>query len=874
MDVDRTVSTHTYVSPQGGDTTPFVFGSTVGRFVIRERLGTGGMGEVYRAEDTQLKRTVAIKRLIEPATEPGPATRLLKEAQRASALNHPHIANVYDVFTMGSELLLVMEYVDGATLRERMKREIGVSDFCAIAVQCTEALSVAHRNGILHGDLKPANIMLTGDGQVKICDFGLARRLPKSEAAADTTTTTQHALAGTPAYLSPEAILGQPVDERADIFSLGVVFYQMLARSSPFAGDGLMATLDRVLHVTPEPLDRLNPGVSGRLARTVQRMLEKDPRDRYASVIDVREALSAIEEQYAQAQRRRQMLRRAQAGIVLTAAAVLAIFAVPRLANPPPSSQTPLPSAIHLIVLPVSASGNTSDSEPFIEGLTDSLNVQLARLTAGRRELQVVTEADRRLRGVTTTRDAREQFGANLAFRSSLKYDDDMVEVATALIDTKSDRPLRTLTTAAAANPIAVQTRVLEAAVQMMGIALTDEERTRIKAGTTKPSAHEFYLRGRGYLLENDTLESVELAIALFRKALEDDPRYALASAGLGQALWRKQELKRSEDLVEPAQGNCDLALDRDQRLAEAYICRAMVLNGTGKYELAATAYQQATKLDPTNDVAYAGLASAYEKLKDYAKAERTYIHAIDVRRHYWRGYYTLGSYYYRFSRYAEALAKFEQAVELAPDSFRGHNNVGVTLFQLDRILEAIRAFEKSMSIRENYNAASNLGTLYYFQGEYDLAAAAYRKALDLEKGRYEIWGNLAHVFEFQKKRTEAAAAFQQARELVRERLRVNPRDPAPYIELADYSAALGELDAGKRAVAEALKLGIDDAKTMFRLAAFYEGRLHARDEALTWLTRAVQNGYTWREIDRAPELAELRKDKGFQELRKLQISH
>jgi len=769
----------------------------------------------------------------------------------------------------------VMEYVDGATLRERMKREIGVSDFCAIALQCTEALSVAHRHGILHGDLKPANIMLTGDGQVKICDFGLARRLPKSEAAAETTTTTQHALAGTPAYLSPEAILEQPVDERADIFSLGVVFYQMLARRNPFAGDGLMATLDRVLHVTPEPLDRVNPGVSGRLARTVQRMLEKDPRDRYASVTDVREALSTIEEQYAQAQRRRQALRRAQAGIVLTAAAVLAIFAVPRLANPPPSSQTPLPSAIHLVVLPVSASGDTTNRERFIEGLTDTLNAQLSKLTTPNRRFQVVPEFERRQRGSTAPGDAREQFGANVALQGSLTYDDDAVEIVTALIDTRSGRPLRTTRSKASGqDPIEVQGRVLEAALQMMNIQLTDDERTRISAGTTRPRAHEFYLRGRGYLLENDLPESVDNAIQVFTRALDDDPAYALAFAGLGQAYWRKYELKRLADLVTTASGNCRAALGFDRNLAEGHICLAMVLNGTGEYQRAVSEYRLALERDPTNDIAYAGLATAYENQNQHSAAEQTFLQAIKVRPHYWRGYYTLGSYYFRASRFTEALPRFQQVADLAPDSFRAHNNVGATLFKLNQMPEAIAAFQASMKIRANYNAASNLGTLYYFEGLFAPAAAAFREALQLEQARYEIWGNLAHTFEILGRDAEAAEAFRQARDLVLERLKVNKRDAQLYVELADHSVALGERGAGMRALSEALQLGIADAKTMFRLAAFYESRLGARDEAITWLTRAVQNGQTWPEIDRAPELADLRKDKRFQELRKLQISH
>src|SRR5262245_2865110 len=179
-------------------------GFIVGRFRIEERLGSGGMGEVYRAEDIQLKRTVAIKRLTRRANTDSPLhNELLKEAQRASALNHPRIAGVYDVISDRNELFLVMEYIDGQTLRQRMQRPIGISEFCDIAIQCGEALAAAHNKGILHGDLKPENIMLTREAnEVKVCDFGLARRL-SAGSAPDNLTTIRSGIAGTPAYMAP-----------------------------------------------------------------------------------------------------------------------------------------------------------------------------------------------------------------------------------------------------------------------------------------------------------------------------------------------------------------------------------------------------------------------------------------------------------------------------------------------------------------------------------------------------------------------------------------------------------------------------------------------------------------------------------------------
>src|SRR5262245_24063884 len=209
-------------------------GFIVGRFRIEERLGSGGMGEVYRAEDIQLKRTVAIKRLTRRANTDSPLhNELLREAQLASALNHPRIAGVYDVISDRNELFLVMEYIDGQTLRQRMDTTISISEFCDIATQCAEALAAAHHKGILHGDLKPENIMLTlRNNAVQACDFGLANRIFAGSSQGKATTMPS-GIAGTPAYMAPEVVEEKLSDTRSDIFSLGVVFYEMLCGWNP-----------------------------------------------------------------------------------------------------------------------------------------------------------------------------------------------------------------------------------------------------------------------------------------------------------------------------------------------------------------------------------------------------------------------------------------------------------------------------------------------------------------------------------------------------------------------------------------------------------------------------------------------------------------
>jgi serine/threonine-protein kinase len=222
-------------------------GQTVGRFLIQERLGKGGMGEVYKAEDTRLKRTVALKRL-SPYLRSDPLyrRRFQEEAERASRLNDTHVAALYDVIELDEEIFLVMEFVDGQTLRQRLREPMSLEQFLKVAIECTDALVAAHERGIVHCDIKPENIMLTPTGRVKILDFGVAKRLPRADQSS--TIDRSGTVGGTPAYMSPEVLLEKATDGRADIFSLGIVLYEALAGRHPFLAESYVATTHRILY--------------------------------------------------------------------------------------------------------------------------------------------------------------------------------------------------------------------------------------------------------------------------------------------------------------------------------------------------------------------------------------------------------------------------------------------------------------------------------------------------------------------------------------------------------------------------------------------------------------------------------------------------
>jgi serine/threonine-protein kinase len=378
-------------------------GTTVGRFSISKRLGAGGMGQVYGAEDTTLKRHVAIKRMAPQAnSSEADRKRLLKEAQRASALNHPNIGAMYDVVEHAGELWLVMEYIEGETLRHRLGRPISTEEFFSIAEQCCEGLQAAHEKGIIHGDIKPENIMLAPGNRVKILDFGVARRAWSSNPEdATKSMETMTASGGTPAYMAPEVLLQKPDDGRSDLFSLGLVFYEMLGGGQPFRTESLATTVAKIIHTNPPPLTN----VPGPLAAVVTRALAKDPDVRYPTAGAMLEDLRRVEHggKPRRAPSAAGVLQpyRALAAIVLVVLLLGAVLAVRPLRRAVRSAANAsgaipesdgLPETKILAVLPFSYSSSSSNSgsagaakiAALGEGLAESVAAKLGKLSNDR----------------------------------------------------------------------------------------------------------------------------------------------------------------------------------------------------------------------------------------------------------------------------------------------------------------------------------------------------------------------------------------------------------------------------------------------------------------------------------------------------------
>jgi serine/threonine protein kinase/Tfp pilus assembly protein PilF len=852
-------------------------GTDVGRFHISSRLGIGGMGEIYRAEDTKLKRTVALKRIVPRLhLDEGSRKRLLHEAECASRLNEAHIASIYDVVEDGEENFLVMEYVEGQTLRQKMAKPFSIQEFLSMAEQCAAALATAHERRIVHGDIKPENIMLTPTGQVKILDFGVARVLPQQDetVALGAESSEGNVFGGTPSYMAPEVLLERPPDGRADIFSLGIVFYEALTGAHPFHGGSFVVTAQRILEKTPPPLRKGNPRFPAELDRIIGKMLAKDRNERYATAADLLVDLRAL--QHPSAER---VLPKSNAtwrvpkitlGVaVLIVMGALVFSLVPQARRPFEKwlGALPIPREKLVVVLPFALVNSDAQTTPFSDGLTETLTAKLSELSLTP-PLQVIPASEVRSKGVKTADAARSEFGATLVLQGNLQRYGDSLRINATLVDTRTHRQIRAESlTVPASDPFGVQDQIVDSAVQMLGLKVQPQQREELKArGTQVATAYDFYMQGRGYLQNYDKPENIENAIKVFDRAVELDGRFALAYAGRGEAYWKMYESTKDRRWVEKSQGDCERALHLDSGNAMAHICLGTLDKGTGQYEAAATQFEGAIQKEPSSDDAYRELAEAYAQLGKFANAEETYRRAIALRPHYWASYNWLGVFYYSRAQYREAAQMFEQVAALAPDNARGLSNLGASYVSQGRYADAIPVLVRSIAIRQSGGAFSNLGNAYFYLRRYDDAARAYKQAVELRQTDFRLWRNLGDGYYWSSgKRTLAGDAYRRAVSAAEEQLQVNPKDADALGIVAVCNAMLGDKTAAFNSLENALQLSPGDPETFFR-AALVHNQFGDNAPALAWLKKAVAGGISAQMVRDTPDFDHLSSDSGFKE--------
>jgi eukaryotic-like serine/threonine-protein kinase len=853
-------------------------GTVAGRFRVEARLGAGGMGEVYRAFDTKLQRTVAIKRMSwREGVTPTDRALFLREGQKASALNQGNIAAIYDVLEDRGDVLLVMEFVEGSTLRDVVGPPMPLERFFPIAAQCVDALIAAHDRGILHGDVKPENIMLGLQDQVKLLDFGVARRLPGADPFSATVTMNTNsapgAMAGTPAYMAPEALKGDTPDARADIFALGLVFYEMLAGRHPFQGRNITVTTAQILNEREAPeIDKARPKLPRNLAAVIARMLAKDPARRYANGRDLRHDLEAVRQGRRPAHG---MARPVHWGGL--AAGVIVALAVILLTNPAGRSlitrwwkSRPAPvaqAAPRLAVLPPTIEGTSPELSAFADGLSAAVAAKLSTLTQNH-DIQVIDSSQVTKAQAAAPDQALRELGANMTLQFVVQQSQEMNRVTYTLASAKNGQHLAADTLTAPINdPFTLQDRVADGVIQALKITLRPDEQAALSVhGTTQPAAYDYYLEGKGYLEQVSRAENITNAITVLNRAIDLDPSFGRALAERGQAEWFQYTAMHDKEWAARAIADCTLAVNDGNSGADGHLCMGLVDAGTGKYEDAVNDYQKAIELEPTNEKGYVGLASADSKLNRLNDAENAYRQAIAANPNSSFVYQQLGIFYLQQANYARAAELFRQAIQLAPESYRDYANLGAAYVYLGDYTAASQALEQSLKLRPTAAGYSNLGTVYYQARRFQDAARNYQAALKLTPQDPDLWGDLASAQHFSGQQSGARDAYEKQLALINAQLQINPNDAERQGDAASVYAALGDKQNALSHLARSLELGHGDKDLLFNAAVVYND-LGETGEALEWLQKSFTAGYSASIVRDSPEFDELRNNPQFRKL-------
>ncbi len=848
-------------------------GQSVSHYRILERLGGGGMGIVYKAEDTRLKRLVALKFLSPALTSESDARqRFETEAQAASSIDHPHVCTIHEINeTADGQVYICMAYCQGETLRQRIAGgPLTIEGAVVIAVQIAEGLEAAHRRGVIHRDVKPANVILADGEAVKLVDFGLALLADRSR------ISRRGLMVGTVGYMAPEQARGDPVDHRADLWSLGVVLYEMLAGRLPFSGPSDTPVLHAIETARVPPVQDLRPEVPAALSAVIERCLEKDPRRRFQSAAQVAEALRRV---------RRSLLLssastltgipavRARGWGVRALVAAGALFALLVIAAVLPSSRglkTWLTERgggpAHIAVLPLTNVGADPDTRPFCDGIAEILASKLTSMGGHSREMWVVPLAELRQRRVASPSEARRVFGVNLSVTGSVQRLDDRVVLTLNLVDTGTLRQVRSRVLDQRLDRLAtLEADLVEALAAMFEVELSSPIRSALaSSGTEVSAAYQAYVEGRGALEAPQGTPDTERAAVLLRRAVELDPAFAPAHAALAEALLARYANNNDPALVSEAAIHVGRVATMAPDSVLALVARGRLAIARGEHEAAAAAFSRALKLEPTNVGAEAGVAAALERAGRLDEAEQALIRSVELRPGYWLGHNALGVFYFRHARYGEAEAQFRKVVEISPENARGYNNLGGVLLQQGRSDEALAMFERAATLSPQAPTWSNVATLHFRAGRFAEAARGYERAVALDPNDYLLWGNLGAARHWAPG-SEAAArdAFAKASELAEKVRAVDPTDATVLADIASYRAMLGD-----RGGASALQRGLEtraweDAELAFRVGLTWED-LGERDRALRLINRAIELGFAEEEVRTAPALARLREDPRF----------
>ena len=830
-------------------------------YEIVKKLGEGGMGIVYLAEDKKLNRQVALKFLPRHiSSDHTERARFLKEARASAALNHPNIAQVYSIEKV-EELFIVMEYIEGIELKEWIRsEECTLLDQLKITKQIAAGIKAAHDKGVIHRDIKSNNIMINRSGDVKIMDFGIAYF--RGEEHITKTGTTL----GTTAYMSPEQLRGFDADEVTDIWSFGVILYELFTQNLPFQGSYEPAIMYSITEEEPIPIEEYTAEVPEKIRYVISRCLEKDREKRYSSFGEITSDLNegSLQTNYFDSSLKRWSGRSKNIWVASTLGIIFLALLMIVFSNPS-NVYSRIPDKILLAVLPIEIIGEQGSFDGIAVGLVETLSFRLTEIEKYEDSYWITPASELRKENVKSITKAKQLFGINLAISSSLQSIEDSTRLLLELVDADNMRSLETRQVVVSSNNLPdLEKRGVRAMLGMLNIDISPRVSESLSEGeTSTPEAYELYLKGVGALNNVNKFDHLDDAIRFFKNSIKLDTEYALAHAGLGEAFWEVYEKRKTPEYVDSARTYLRRAEELNGKLTAIQVMLGRLNTGTGNYETALKHFKNALAIDGKSSSAIRGLASVYDMQGIPQKAEQTYLKAVELKTDYWKGHKDLGEHYLQRGDYPSAIEQFQKVVDILPMNSGAYSNLGVAYLYDGQNEKARHMFERAMAIEHDPITANNLAYIYFSDGLYLEAAGMYELAVAEYSDHYILWGNLAVAYELGGSNEEALRSYLMAIEKAKIQLKINPNDAEVLADLGAYYSDIEDKEKALEYIEKALAIDPDKEGVRKRAVSTFE-KIGMRKEAMQWIDASLLDY-----IDSQVELSELAVDKRYLELKK-----
>jgi eukaryotic-like serine/threonine-protein kinase len=857
-----------------------------GRYEILSVLGQGGMGAVYKARDRELDRMIALK-VIRPelANDPAILARFKQELILSRNITHKNVVRIFDLGEADGIRFITMEYVEGEDLRTLLKREgkFSIKETISVIEQVCRALDSAHSEGVIHRDLKPQNIMRDKQGRVVVMDFGLARSL------GDSGLTQTGAIVGTMEYMSPEQAMGTALDQRSDIFSVGLIFFELLTGKAPYRADTAIASLMKRTREDAQSATDVEASVPKSLSAIVSRCLEREPANRYHSAIELLQQLTAweanpgISAEALSAMISHPVIRQSRfsldlpgkswmwiAGAVLVVA--LSIFAGRTLLNrgsAPGAVTQGIPSlkqGAFVAVLPLTSGGDDKSLTYVADGIREALPTKLFQLKEVHlASADAVDKAD--AKNLPLSKLARE-LGVNLVLQGMVQGNSDRLRVTLNLDDATTGKRLWSEEfSGASGDVLTLEDQIYASVSTALAIKPTEEEQARVGAHPTENvKAYDLYLQGRNTLRNGHSADTYKQAVGLFEQAIQKDGNFALAYAGLADSSMLVYHETKESIWAQKATLAAQQAEQLSNNLPEVHLALGSVYSSTGKNTEAIAELKKALELAPNSDEAYRDLGDAYSRSGQSEEAVAAYQRAITANAYNWQNHISLGKAYLELGDASKALPEFQKVTEITPDNPVGYLDVGSWYLREGKWSESIPQFQKALTLTPDPDTYSNLGTAYFFMKNYDDATRMYEKAAEMRPNDEVLLGNLGDSYRWSGHSDKAADAYGKAISMAFQELQVDPQSASIMGDLGLLYAKKGDTANALQYIKQARSIKPDDLQLMYSEAQV-KALIGNPEDALKSLRAALTNGYPAQEAWNDPELQKLQALPQFSQL-------